>query len=73
MHELLVAHANYHMAVAAKTRTRDLLDGAIVKAANAGLSHAEIGRAIATTGQRVGQIVAGRTQAMPAQKNYRQR
>jgi hypothetical protein len=58
MHRLLVAHANYEMACAAKTTTRELLDGAIVKAAAAGLSHAEIGRAIGATGQRIGQIVA---------------
>jgi hypothetical protein len=55
---LLVAHANYELACQAKTATRSQLDGAIVKAAAAGLSHAEIGRAIGATGQRIGQIIA---------------
>ena len=54
---LLVADANYDLACQAKTTTRAQLDAAIVKAAAAGLSHAEIGRAIGATGQRVGQII----------------
>lgn len=58
LQRLHIAHANYEMSCSAKTRTRELLDDAIRGAAAAGMSHAEIGRAIGATGQRVGQIVA---------------
>lgn len=58
LQRLHVAHANYELACAAKSRTRELLDAAIRLASDAGLSHAEIGRAIGATGQRVGQIVS---------------
>lgn len=57
LHRLYIAHANYEAAIDAKTRTRELLDEAVVKAAVAGLSKAEIGRAIGSTGQRIGQII----------------
>lgn len=59
LHRLYVAHANYELACDAKTTTRDLLDRAVMKASEAGLSNAEIGRAIGTTGQRIGRILAG--------------
>lgn len=58
LQRLHIAHANYQMACTAKTRTRELLDEAIRHASDVGLSHAEIGRTIGATGQRVGQIVA---------------
>lgn len=58
LQRLHVALANYQMATAAKTRTRELLDEAIRHAADAGLTRAEIGRVIGATGQRVSQIVA---------------
>lgn len=59
LHRLYVAHANYELALEAKTKTRELLDRAIQEASNAGLSNAEIGRAVGASGQRIGQIVAG--------------
>lgn len=58
LQRLHIAHANYLMACSARTRTRELLDDAIRHASDVGLSHAEIGRTIGATGQRVGQIVA---------------
>ena len=57
-HRLHVCHSNYVMACSSKELTRTMLDEAIRNAAEAGLSNAEIGRAIGTTGQRVGQIVS---------------
>ena len=58
LHRLYVAQANYEMACEAKTKTRELLDKAIVMASEAELSNAEIGRAVGATGQRIGQIVS---------------
>ena len=58
LHRLHVAHANYEVASAQKAATRDLLDQAIILADKAGLSKAEIGRAVKTSGQRISQILA---------------
>lgn len=58
LHRLYVAQANYDAALTAKARTRELLDKAIAKAYMAGLSKAEIGRAVGSSPQRIGQIVA---------------
>jgi len=58
LHRLYVAQANYELACEAKTQTRLNLDRAIIDAAKAGLSNAEIGRCVGASGQRIGQIVA---------------
>lgn len=58
LHRLFVAHASYDAACTAKTRTRELLDKAILKAFEAGLSKAEIGRAVGASSQRIGQVIA---------------
>ena len=57
LQRLHVAQANYRMACDARTTTRALLDEAVRQGAEAGLSNAEIGRAIGTTGQRISQIL----------------
>ena len=57
LHRLYVAQANYEMACEAKATTRALLDRAIFWASEAGLTNAEIGRAVGSTGQRIGQII----------------
>ena len=46
------------MAEAAKAKTRELLNKAVLKAAKSGVSKAEIGRIIETSGQRVSQIIS---------------
>lgn len=58
MQRLHVADANYRMALDARMKTRELLDEAIRLASAAGLSNAEIGRALGFTGQRISQILA---------------
>ena len=58
LQRLHVAQANYRMACDAKQTTRELLDEAVRQGSAAGLSKAEIGRAIGTTGQRISQILA---------------
>ena len=58
IHALFVAKANDDMAEAAKAKTRELLNKAVLKAAKSGVSKAEIGRIIETSGQRVSQIIS---------------
>jgi len=58
MHALFVAKANDDMAEAQKAKTRQLLNKAIIKAAQEGITKAEIGRVIETSGQRVSQILS---------------
>jgi len=58
MQRLHVAVANYDMAVEAKRTTRELLDVAICKASQAGMTKVDIAEVVGSTSQRVGQIVA---------------
>jgi hypothetical protein len=58
LQRLHVAQANYRMACQARISTRELLDEAVRQGSEAGLSKAEIGRAIGTTGQRISQILS---------------
>ena len=58
LQRLHVASVNHRLACDAKQTTRELLDQAVRDGVTAGLSRAEIGRAIGTTGQRISQILA---------------
>ena len=57
LHRLYVAHANYEAAVAAKEATRKRLDEAVVLGNDAGLTKAEIARAIDQHHSRIHQIL----------------
>ena len=58
MQALWVAHANHEKALAAKAATRQLLDLAILRASEAGITNAEIARACSVSPQRVGRVIA---------------
>lgn len=58
MNQLFIAKANYDLAVSARKNTRDLMNTAMMKAAAAGISKAEIARIVGSSAQRVGQIIA---------------
>lgn len=68
MHRLFVAKANYDLAVSARKNTRDLMNTAMMKAAAAGISKAEIARIVDSSAQRVGQIIAEHDGDTPAAK-----
>ena len=57
MHRLVVANANYELAMEQRKATRKLLNAAILKAATVGMSKAEIARIVGSSSQRVGQII----------------
>jgi len=58
MHALFVAKANYDLAMQQRKATRNLLNRAILKASERGISKAEIARIVGSSSQRVGQIVS---------------
>ena len=58
LHKLHVAKSDYEVACKAKIATRELLNAAMLKAYEAGVSKAEISRSAETSAQRVGQIIA---------------
>ena len=68
MHRLFIAKANYDLAVSARKNTRDLMNTAMMKAAAAGISKAEIARIVDSSAQRVGQIIAEHDGDTPAAK-----
>ena len=68
MHRLFIAKANYDLAVSSRKNTRDLMNTAMMKAAAAGISKAEIARIVDSSAQRVGQIIAEHDGDTPAAK-----
>lgn len=57
LHRLFVAEAHYQAATAAKAKARLIFNKAIADAVDAGLSKADIGRAIGLSDARIHQIL----------------